>query len=118
MLGPHSYQPPEDGLPPDQVRILSLRAEPWPEDGHRVRVHLDVTPFKERPNIEVSITGENGQEAANITIIESIDTHMVFTMHIRGNHSSARFTLSASLSYPEIDVVDQKSEVFEIPVLD
>jgi hypothetical protein len=116
MLQPHSYQPPEDGLPPEQVRIQALRAEPWPEDGRRVRVHLDVTPFQERPNIEVSIAGESGQEAANVTIIESIDAHMVFTMHIRGNHPSGRFTLSASLAYPEIGVVDQKSEVFETAV--
>src|SRR5690242_3283114 len=48
MLGPHSYEPPEDGLPPQQIRVQTLRAEPWPEDSRRVRIHLDMTPFLER----------------------------------------------------------------------
>ena len=39
-----------------EVRIIELRAEPWPEDGRRVRIHLEVTPFLERPNLEVPIT--------------------------------------------------------------
>ncbi len=113
MFQPHSYQPPEDGLPPQDVRIQSLRAEPWPEDPRRVRVHLDVTPFLQRPNIEVSIANESGAEVANITIIESIDSRMVFTMHIRGDSLNGAYTLSASLSYEEIGIVDHQSVVFK-----
>ncbi len=113
MLQPHSYQPPEDGLPPQEVRIQALRAETWPDESRRVRVHLDVTPFLERPNIEVTITNENGDEAASINIIESIDAHMTFTMHLRGITTAGTFTLSASLSYPDHGIVDQKSVLFE-----
>ncbi len=113
MFQPHSYQPPEDGLPPREVRIQSLRAEPWPEDPRRVRVHLDVTAFLQRPNIEVSIANESGADVANITIIESIDSRMVFTMHIRGEPTNGKYTLSASLSYDETGTVDQQRVVFE-----
>ncbi len=114
MFAPHPFQPPEDGLPPQQVKIQELRAEPWSEDGRRLRVHLDVAPFLERPNIEVSITNENGDELSSISIIESIDTHMTFTMHLRGNNIGGKLTLKASLSYPEIGEVDQKSMIFEV----
>jgi hypothetical protein len=114
MLGPHSYKPPEDGLPPQEVRIQGLRAEPWSEDGRRLRVHLDVTPFLERPDIEVTISNANGEAVSNISIIESIDMHMAFTMHLRGPLVKGALTLSASLSYPEIGQVDQKSVMIEI----
>lgn len=114
MLRPHSYQPPEDGLPPQEVRILSLRAEPWPENDRRVRIHLDITPFLERPNLEVIITDAGEREVASITIIESIEDRMTFTMHMRGDEARAPYILSASVLYPEIGLVDQKSVPFEV----
>ena len=113
MLRPHSYQPPEDGLPPQEVRILSLRAEPWPENDRRVRIHLDLTPFNERPNLEVSIMDAGDREVASITIIESIEDRMTFTMHIRGEDVHGPYMLSANVLYPEIGSVDQKSVPFE-----
>ena len=113
MLGPHSYKPPEDGLPPQQVRIQDLRAEPWSEDGRRMRIHLDVTPFLQRPDIEVTILNENGDVISNISIIESIDAHMAFTMHLRGDDINGPLTLSASLSYSEIGEVDQKNVILK-----
>jgi hypothetical protein len=114
MLQPHSYQPPEDGLPPVDVRILGLRAEPWPEDARRVRIHLDLTPFLERPDLEVNITDAQDRQVANISIIESIDDHMTFTMHLRGFEIQGPYTLSARIEYPEIGMVDQKKIDFEI----
>lgn len=108
MLRPHSYQPPEDGLPPNEVRLLDLQAQPWPEDGHRVRIQLDVTPFLERPNLEVVIKDENGIDVSSISIVESIDAHMTFTMHIRSAQLSDRYTIFASLHYPDIGKVDEK----------
>jgi hypothetical protein len=113
MLRPHQYQPPEDGLPPQEVRIVSLRAEPWPEDGRRIKIHLELTPFLERPNLEVAITDAQSQEVASINIIETIDDRMTFTMHLRGEVVSGEYTLSASVFYPEIGPVDQKSTPFE-----
>jgi hypothetical protein len=114
MLGPHTYKPPEDGLPPKEIRVQTLRAEPWPEDARRVRIHVDITPFLERPNIDVFIADEDGNEVSSITIIESIDAQMVFTMHLRGAYRLGKFTLSARLYYSEIGEVDQKSVNFEI----
>jgi hypothetical protein len=106
-------QPPEDGLPPEEVRIIQLGAEPWP-DGRRVRVSLEITPFLERPNIEVTITGKQDQEISSINIIGSIDNRMTFTMHLRGEEITGACTVTAVLNYPEIGTVHQESAGFEV----
>ena len=115
MFGPHSYQPPEDGMPPQEVRIQGLRAEPWSEDGRRYRIHIDITPFLERPNIEVAITNEDGDTVSSVSIIESIDAHLAFTIHLRGepDQLKGKLMLSASILYPEIGEVDQESVMIE-----
>jgi hypothetical protein len=106
-MRPHSYQPPEDGLPPTEVRILDLRGEAWPDSPRKVRVHLELTPFQERPNLEVSITAPDGSEATSITIIESIDMRMTFTLHLRGEESAGPYQLHARVLYPEQGMVDE-----------
>ncbi len=106
------YQPPEDGLPPQEVRFVELRVEPWP-DGRRVRVHMQITPFLERPNINVSIQNSDHKEVSSINIIESIDDAMTFTMHIREEKVKGEYTLTATLAYPEVGTVAQDHVVFE-----
>jgi hypothetical protein len=113
-------------LPPKEVRIKSLRAEPWP-DNRRVRVTLEVTPFQKRPNGEVNISSPLGEEVASVSIIESIVPRMEFTMHLRGENPAGEYRLSATLFYlPEAEgqansseerqrlVVDEMSVTFEI----
>lgn len=109
MMRPHSYQPPEDGLPPEEVRILDLRGESWPDSLRKVRVHLELTPFQERPNLEVTITTPDGTDAASITIIESIDMRMTFTMHLRGEERAGPYQINARVLYPEQGMVDEKT---------
>lgn len=109
-------QPPEDGLPPNEVKITELRVEPWPEDARKVRVHLNLTPFLERPNIEVIIQDPKAQEVASIYIVESIDDRMTFTMHIRSETMEpGTYTLTASLQYPEPGSVFQEIVSFDLP---
>lgn len=106
-------EPPEDGLPPQEVRITELHLEPWPEDARRVRVSLELTPFLERPNLEVFIQNVTGQEVSSINIIESIDSRMTFTMHLRGEDITGHHTLVARVHYPDMEMVDEKRLDFE-----
>ena len=109
-------QPPEDGLPPNETRFMEVRVEPWPEDERKVRVHLQITPFLERPNIEVIIKDPQEEEVASIYIVESIDDRMTFTMHIRNPEMiHGLYTLNATLSYPDAGMVAQESVVFQAP---
>jgi hypothetical protein len=95
------FQDPSDiPLPPEEVRIRQFRAEPWP-DGRRVRVLLELTPFQKRPNSEVCITDSQGEEIANISIIETIDPKMEFTMHLPALVPAGQYTVSATLFYTD-----------------
>lgn len=94
------HDPTDIPLPPEEVRIRELRAEPWP-DNRRVRVRLELTPFQRRPNGEILITDENGVEVASFSIIESIDHKLDFTIHLRGGKPAGRYTVSTKIFYYE-----------------
>jgi hypothetical protein len=128
------FQDPSDvPLPPEEVRIRSFRAELWP-DKRRVRINLEITPFQKKPNGEVTINDQDGNEVAAFSIIETITPRMDFTVHLRGEQTSGRFTVAAVLYYyeedeqtsgedgeeeprklpTEIRIVDQAETTFEI----
>jgi len=94
-------------LPPEEVRIRELRADPWP-DGRRVRINLEVTPFQKRPNGEISIRDDQGEEVASISIIETGDPKMEFTIHLRSPRLGAEYTVSSKVYYAEAE--EEKDE--------
>lgn len=117
-------------LPPDEVRVKDLRAEPW-QDNRRVGIYLEVTPFQKKPNAELTITNPSGEVAAQASIIETMITKMELTLHLRGPIASGTYTLSATVFYVQTphgetddpgnftdpsrrQVVDQAQAVFEI----
>jgi hypothetical protein len=132
--------PSEVPLPPAEVRIRELKAEPWP-DGRRVRVYFEVDPYQRRPNADLTIHDAGGREIAAVSIIEPMDRKMELTMHLRGSRPEGALTLRAVLFYSEpketeaedksaggepgeslpevpeqvITVVDRKETKFEIP---
>ena len=88
-------------VPPAEMRFLELRAEPVIDDGPlRIRVYVEVTPFQKRPFIEVTLSGENGDEIATASVIEPMQRKNVFTMHIRSQQQRGKFSLYARLYYP------------------
>lgn len=104
------FQDPEDiPLPPDEVRIREFQAEPWP-DGRRVRVYLEVTAFQKRPSGEISIVDDDGEEVANIAIIETIDPRMEFTIHLRSPKRGGEYTAATTVFYTEIEPQEGKQE--------
>jgi hypothetical protein len=54
---------PDDNLErtsPEETEIISLTAEPY-QDGRRVRVNIEMSPFEKRPNLEAILTDSRGQ---------------------------------------------------------
>ena len=90
----------ENPLPPDEVRIRELRAEPLP-DGRRVRIYLEVDPFQKRPSAEVIITDSEDMAVAQASVIETTALKIEFTMHLRQSQTAGRYTVSAILYYSE-----------------
>jgi hypothetical protein len=100
-------------LPPEEVRLTGLSAEPYP-DGQRIRVTLEITPFQQRPWLEVTLFDAEDEEVASANIIEPLNWKMEFTMHIRRNEPEGKYTLKARLYYPEKPDNDQKIIEFAI----
>jgi hypothetical protein len=92
----------EAPVPPNEVRIRALDAAPRP-DGVRIDVHLELTPFQQRPNIEVAITNAAGREIAALSVVEAIDPKMDFTMHLREPKPAGVYVLAVHVFYSDVD---------------
>lgn len=106
--------PAEAPLPPDEVSFRKLAAEAL-RDGRRVRLSLEITPFQERPTIEIKVQDPEGALVATSSIVEIVEPRMNLTMHLRGSPVPGPYTVHAELSYPERDPVDQTETRFELP---
>ncbi len=99
-------EPNPDARDPQEMRILALRAEPYP-DGLRYKIFIDLTPFKKPPNLEVTLVPEGQQEPlARVNIIEAVSENLTFVMHTRTAYSG-RLSLHASLDYQEEGAIHQ-----------
>ncbi len=95
------FEPDDVPQPKDRVKIQKLTATPYP-DGWRIRIGLDVTPFQERPNLELDLTTAANQSVAQLSIIETMHPRMEFTVHIRGvNDPTGEYILRAELYYED-----------------
>ena len=101
--------------PRNKVKIERFTATPYP-DGWRVRINLDVTPFQERPNLEVQVYAADGRSVAQLSIIETMHHVMEFTVHLRGMMSPVGdYRGHADLFYDAIEQpVDQADTTFTI----
>jgi hypothetical protein len=92
--------PSEVPLPPDEVRIRSLRAEPYP-DGRRVRIYVEVDPFQARPSVDLEISDAQGRQQATASIIESMARKMEIVMHLRDGQPGTQYHLAATLYFSQ-----------------
>ena len=100
--------------PPEGTRITSLGAEPL-SDGRRVRVHIEITPFQKRPQIDVTLFDSNGEEVTVTSFIEPVTWRLEFTLHIRGRENVAgNYRLEARLYYPDGPSAEPVNYEFEI----
>jgi hypothetical protein len=122
--------PSEVPLPPDEVRLRALRAEPYP-DGRRVHVFVETDPFQQKPSLEVTVTNAAGQAVAQASVVETPLRKLEFTLHLRPPNPGLH-TLTAVLFYSilpsasELDadgpaaiqrnLVDKAQITFEVPV--
>lgn len=94
--------PDEVPLPPQEVRILLFKVEPNP-DGRRVVVHFQLTPFQEKPNIEISIHDTDDIGVAQLNVVEAIENRMDFTVYLRNENTSGEYTAYMRVIYSNLD---------------
>ena len=107
-------------LPPEEVRIRELRANPW-SDGRRVSVYLELDSSQEPPNADLQIMDEKGQVFAATSIIEIIDPKTELTMHLPSEQIGDRYQLCVTLFFTEIPEnpdLDQDQELVKKTIVD
>lgn len=107
----HFYDDPEGGpKAKEAVRFNRLGLYMYPEK-RQVAVGFDITPFFEKPSIEVTITNDKGQRAATMTVIEAMQPNFSLIMHLRDQDPTDIYQVEATLYYPSLEdgrqVVDQ-----------
>ena len=88
------------------------------EDRQRIAVGFDITPFRDRPSIDVSIVSEVAVQEASLSIIEAMQTNFNLTMHLREPILDHQYEIQAILYYRTDDgdrvVVDRMSRLFDL----
>jgi len=102
-------------LPPEETRIISIDVKPY-EDGRRIRIYLEITPFQKPPFIEFNLIDADGNDAGSASIIEPPRWKHELTMHTKyTKQTTGEFQLSVRLFYPEIEYQDKHVITFNLP---
>jgi hypothetical protein len=103
--------------PRDEVRFNQLGLFVH-EDGRRIAIGFDITPFLERPSVQVVITSDSGHEAATLSIIEATQPNFNVTVHLRDEEPTELYTVEAYLYYVSPGeprtVVDTMTKRFDV----
>ena len=91
----------------EDVRLKELGLYVY-EDGRRVAVGFNLTPFIERPSIEVRVLNARGEKAGWLNVIETLDANFSLTMHLRDREPTEVYEVTAVVYYqtPETERMD------------
>jgi hypothetical protein len=95
-----------------EVRFTRVEIKPYP-DGRRMKLSFGLTPFVERPNVDMVVTNAAGQDVATLSLIEAMDTSFDFTMHLRGPEPRGPHTLRLTLFYRASDEPEAEQQVVD-----
>jgi hypothetical protein len=104
--------------PKEKIKIERLESQPYP-DGWRVKITVEVTPFQERPNLEIRVLPSGDERpVATLSVIETMHRHMEFTVHIRGVPSPVgSYVTTVDLFYDDPALPqDHREEPFSVEV--
>lgn len=107
-------EPGEAPLPPDEVAFREFEVTPL-ADGRRVRLNMRITPFQQRPTIEIEILDPTQRQVALSSVVEATEVRMSLTMHLRRQATSGRYAAKARLFYPPGEPVDRARADFSFP---
>jgi hypothetical protein len=100
----------------DEVRFKNLGLYVY-EDRKRIAVGFDITPFFERPSIEVVVKNVDNEESASLSVIDSLQYQFNVTLHLRDESKSQKYSIEAILFYRSIGgdkkVVDKIARTFD-----
>ncbi len=100
---------------PADVRFRRVTAEPY-ADRERVKLTYELSPFLQRPNVEVLLEGPAGTVLGTVTIIETMDARFSLTVHLRARPpANGRIEIISILGYEDRPEVDRHVTPVELP---
>lgn len=90
------------------------------DDLRRMAFGVELTPFRERPSIEVRLFNGKDEPAGSLNVIETMSPNFNLTLHLRDAETANPYRLVAVLyySYPEEDkekiLVERREVSFEV----
>jgi hypothetical protein len=90
--------PLESPRPREDVRFRQIGLYLYP-DLRRMAFGVELTPFAERPSIEVLIFNGEGAPAGSLNVIETLTPNFSLTMHLRDETTLNPYRLVAILYY-------------------
>ena len=97
-------------MPSGSISIRKLRAIPLP-GMKRVTVEIELSPFAEHPNLNISILSPEGEVIANMFVVEARDQVMALTLHLRQPEPAALYTARLKVLKGE-ETLDQRETTF------
>ena len=104
--------PNDPPVQPEEMAIRSLVSKPY-EDGRRVRIDFEITPFVEYPNLEIEVHNQAGQLAASLSVVEAVENNMTFTLHLREAQPGGDYTLSMTLFYTDLSPLEEEESTIK-----
>mgnify|MGYP006958008901 CR=1 FL=1 len=93
--------PNDPPVPPEEMAIRSLEVKPY-EDGRRVAIDFEITPFQERPNLEIDVHNQEGRLVSTFSVVEAIEHKMSFTLHLREQSPGGEYLLKMEVFYTDL----------------
>ena len=109
--------PNDPPVAPEDVKIRSLTAKPY-EDGRRVSVEFEITPFEEKPNLEMVVLNEAEEIVATFSVLEAIENKMSFTLHLREANPGGEYLLKMIIFYTDLSSLEDEETVIKDMLLD
>ncbi len=103
--------PDEIPLPPDDVRITEVRVDPLP-DGRRVVVSVKLTPFVEKPDLDVTLL-RGGVEERSLSLVGAMQPQLQLTMHLPEGDPSGSYTARIDLLH-DGEIRQSETAAFEV----
>lgn len=99
----------------DEVRIKQIGLFIH-NDLRRVSFGLELTPFLERPSIQVSIRNGEGVPAGALSVIETMTPNFSLIIHLRDGEVTDPYELTAEIYYATLETervdVDKQTVIF------
>ncbi len=103
--------------PREEVRFRRIGLFLYP-DLRRLAFGVELTPFVERPSIEVTIVNGAGEPAGSLHVIETMTPNFNLTMHLRDAATTNPYQLTAVLYYSWPDrekiEIERRTVTFEV----